>query len=98
MERHSLSKWRVAEPQAPSKESGCSPFQARSGEAQKGIIRGLVGRLQLKEGCREMAAVAMKGASGTPHTVVMTLRDPERKRMIFFFSAWEALIFTKTLG
>lgn len=28
----------------------------------------------------------------------MTLRDPERKRRIFFFSAWEALIFTKTLA
>lgn len=32
------------------------------------------------------------------HTVVMTLREPERKRSIFFLSAWEALIFTKTLA
>ena len=28
----------------------------------------------------------------------MTLREPERKRNIFFLSAWEALIFTKTLA
>lgn len=32
------------------------------------------------------------------HTVVMTLRDPERNRRIFFLRAWEALILTKALG
>lgn len=46
-------------------------------------------------------AEAIKGepiANPQTHTVVMTLREPERKRSIFFLSAWEALIFTKTLA
>lgn len=33
-----------------------------------------------------------------PHTVVMTFREPERKRRIFFLRACEALILTKALG
>lgn len=38
-------------------------------------------------------------AHPTPtHTVVMTFREPDRKRRIFFFSACDALIFTKTLA
>lgn len=32
------------------------------------------------------------------HTVVMTFREPDLKRRIFFFSACDALIFTKTLA
>lgn len=41
------------------------------------------------------------GAQAHPpptHTVVMTFREPDRNRRIFFFSAWDALIFTKTLA
>lgn len=34
----------------------------------------------------------------TTHTVVMTFREPDLKRRIFFFSACDALIFTKTLA
>lgn len=46
----------------------------------------------------EAMEVDPKPMTPPTHTVVMTFREPDLKRKIFFFSACDALIFTKTLA
>lgn len=51
-----------------------------------------------KCGGEEAMEVDPKPMPPPTHTVVMTFREPDLKRRIFFFRACDALIFTKTLA